>query len=73
MHFSKTTKPEREVTDTGVPVALEEPARIEAGELAAGPSGRPPPAEQVAGVGLAIGDAVPSLEDLLTGVVVAEG
>lgn len=62
----------REVTNTGVPVALQEPARVEAGELAAGLIGRPPPAEQVAGVGLAIGDAVPALEDLLAGVVVAE-
>jgi hypothetical protein len=61
-----------EVTDTGVPEVLQEPARVEAGELAPGPDGPPPPAEQVAGVGLAIGDAVPSLEDLLAGVVVAE-
>jgi hypothetical protein len=53
-------------------VALQEPARVEAGELAPGPRGRPPPAEQVAGVTLAIGDAVPSLEDLLAGMVVAE-
>ena len=53
-------------------MALQEPARVEAGELAPGPSGRPPPTEQVAGVGLAIGDAVPALEDLLAGVVVAE-
>ena len=53
-------------------MALQEPARVEAGELAPGPSGRPPPTEQVAGVGLAIGDAVPALEDLLAGMVVAE-
>ena len=53
-------------------MALEEPARVEAVELTAGPGGHPPPAEQVAGVGLAICDAVPALEDLLAGVVVAE-
>ena len=71
-HFSDVPKRERELTNTGVPVALQEPARVEPGQVAPGPSGPPPPPEQVAAVGLAVGDAVPALEDLLAGVVVAD-
>ena len=71
-HFSDVPKRERELTNIGVPVALQEPARVEPGQVAPGPSGPPPPPEQVAAVGLAVGDAVPALEDLLAGVVVAD-
>lgn len=52
-------------------MALQEPVRVEPGQLAPGPGGPPPPPEQVAAVGLTVGDAVPPLEDLLAGVVVA--
>lgn len=51
---------------------LQEPERVEPGEVAPGGGGPPPPPEHVAGVGLSVGDAVPSLEDLLAGLVVAE-
>jgi hypothetical protein len=71
-HFSDVPKGERELTNFGVPVALQEPARVEPGQLAPGPRGPPPPPEHVAAVGLAVGDAVPALEDLLAGVFVAE-
>lgn len=53
-------------------MALQEPKRVEPRQLAPGPGGPPPPPEQVAAVGLAVGDAVPPLEDLLAGVVVPE-
>lgn len=54
--------------DVGIPVHLQEPDRIECGQIAG--RGLPPPLAQVAGAGLAAGDAVPPLEYLLAGAVV---
>lgn len=50
---------------------VEEAEGVELWEVAGG--GPPAPAEEIEGVGLAGGDAVPALEDLLAGAVVARG
>jgi len=52
-------------------VALQELVRVESGEYLA-PRGLPSPAEEGTAVALAVGDAVPTLEDLLARMVVPE-
>lgn len=58
-------------SNVGVAVEVEEAEGIERWEVAAG--GLPAPPEEVPAVGFAAGDAVPALEDLLAGAVVAGG